>query len=54
MTYADPQGLFFFCAASRLEGGHGARLPGLFVVALVFISTSSLPFERGEGLAPFT
>ena len=54
-----PRAFFISCAASRLEGGHGAASalpvrPGFSVVSLVFISSSSGLFERGEGLAPFS
>jgi hypothetical protein len=53
-----PKALFLHGAASRLEGNDGApsgplvRL-GSCVVSLVFISSSSSLFERGEGLTPF-
>jgi hypothetical protein len=54
-----PRAFFYFCAAFRLDtrpwaGLGAARSPGLCVVSLVFISSSSGLFERGEGLAPFS
>ena len=53
-----PRAFFIFAplpASKEATGGVGAAgSPGFSVVSLVFISSSSSLFERGEGLAPFS
>jgi hypothetical protein len=54
-----PRALFSFCAASRLKEAERGRRRCPFtwvpcVDSLVFISSSSGLFERGEGLVPFS